>query len=153
MRSDKTNPPPVFETGSGMETKQVESLNIKVPTYYDNTGPELTQGVIATLLSVGEQNSIKADRLVGLSGLSTTRQVSAEIERERNAGILILSSSAGYYLPETDEHGELTAQGAAETERFYRMMRAKGIATLKSAKHARLAVMKWNQDNEVDRDG
>lgn len=99
------------------------------------------------LLRQGECNAIKGNTFRQLAGFDTIRELRREIERERNAGAVILTSGAGYFLPELDEAGQLTPRGFADTKRFWRTQQAKGYGTLRSAKSAETALRGYVSDN------
>lgn len=81
------------------------------------------QGVIADLLSSGEEHAVPLAHLVMLTGWDA-RVVRKEIERERRQGIPILSNNAtGYYLP-ADE---------AERAAFVASMRSRAREIMRTA--------------------
>lgn len=57
---------------------------------------------IADFLLNGEENAISLERLAIVTALPE-RAVRAEVLRARLAGELIISSNAGYFLPECDD--------------------------------------------------
>lgn len=59
--------------------------------------------MIAELLSYGEKSAISTPDLCRALGIDDTRLLRQIIARERKAGAVILSSCAGYFLPETVE--------------------------------------------------
>lgn len=90
---------------------------------------------IASLLRHGRENAISTAQLVQMTGHRNARQLQKQIEAERAAGALILSSSrGGYYLP-----GE-GAQGRAEILAYKKTLYARAINTFRAAKAARLAL-------------
>lgn len=95
------------------------------------------------LLHQGEANAIKGNTFRQLAGFNTIRELRREIERERNAGAVILTSGAGYFLPTLDEAGQLTEQGYRETQRFCATHRAKAEGTRRSAQSAELALEQY----------
>lgn len=99
------------------------------------------------LLHQGERNAIKGNTFRQLAGFDTIRELRREVERERNAGAVILTSGAGYFLPELDASGNLTPRGFADVKRFYRVQQAKGYGTLRSAKSAETALRGYVSDN------
>lgn len=80
------------------------------------------QGIIADLLSAGEENAVPLSHLVMLTGWDE-RTVRQQIERERRQGIPILSKR-GYYLP-ADEY---------ERAAFVASMRGRAREILQTAK-------------------
>ena len=109
------------------------------------------QGRIATLLPRGEGNAIPTRELMALAGYGTVRQLQKQIEAERAAGALILSSSTGgYYLPADGEDGR------AEIIRYERTLRRRAVNTLRPLKTARRALRViggQTRIEEVDTDG
>lgn len=99
------------------------------------------------LLHQGERNAVKSNTFRQLAGFNTIRELRKEVERERNAGAVILTSRAGYFLPELDDSGQLTPRGFADTKKFYRVQQAKGYGTLRSAKSAENALRGYACDN------
>lgn len=61
----------------------------------------------------GAENAVPARELAKIAGFSSTRVLRDAVERERRAGVLILSGDTGYYLPSTDE-----AQAEREIQSF-----------------------------------
>lgn len=96
------------------------------------------------LLHQGEANAIKGNSFRQLAGFDTIRELRREIERERNAGAVILTSGAGYFLPELDEAGQLTERGYHDTQRFCATHRAKAEGTKRSAQSAELALENYH---------
>ncbi len=79
---------------------------------------------IADLLSTGQQNAVPLRELVAYTGLPE-RAVRKQIERERRAGVLIISDNQhGYYL--TDD--------PAEAQRFARSMQHRAREILRTAR-------------------
>lgn len=79
--------------------------------------------ILLELLSSGQQNAIPRRELESLTGWSG-RMVRLMIEKERRAGIPILSDNAnGYYLP----------GNSAERAQFVRSMRNRAAEILKTA--------------------
>lgn len=57
--------------------------------------------MIAELLSYGEKSAISTPDLCRVLGITDTRELRQIVAKERKAGALILSSCAGYFLPES----------------------------------------------------
>ena len=91
-------------------------------------------GRIESLLSHGSENAVVATELIKLTGHSTIRALQHDIAGERNSGSLILSSSAGYFLPSSGDRGqhEITA--------FLRTCRSRALNTLRMMRPAKKAV-------------
>lgn len=80
------------------------------------------------ILPTGKENAISTNDLTVLMGFSDSRALQADIARARNAGQVILSSTAGgYYLPCND----------SEVEEFIAVLRARAIGTFRALKSAR----------------
>lgn len=86
--------------------------------------------VVMNFLQTGKENAISALDLCTYLGFNSTRDLQHEIARERNEGVVILSTcqdGGGYFLPENDQ----------EVRQFIRTLenRAKNTyAALKSAR-------------------
>lgn len=128
------------------ETAALAGASVSV---YDSTIMQSKkQGKIESLLSHGEQNAITSAALANLAGLHSPRELRAEIEKERAAGALILSTvrgHGGYYLPSTDP-----VQGRAEIEAFVRTVHARAVNSQKTLKAARRALRECAGQMEVD---
>lgn len=59
--------------------------------------------MIHEYLSHGAHNAISAEELGKLIGISDHRKIRSIAERERLAGVVILSDEGGYYLPNEDK--------------------------------------------------
>ena len=81
--------------------------------------------MIKDYLKHGEQNAIKAPELARLTGCATTRELQQAIHKERDAGDLILSSGAGFFLPSEDVP---TARN--EIEHFRASLSSRALSTL-----------------------
>ena len=96
------------------------------------------QGKIASLLSRGEQNAVTSADLLRLAGLHSPRALRSQIEKERAAGALILSTvrgHGGYFLPSADP-----TQGREEIEAFIRTVSTRAVNSQKTLKAARRAL-------------
>ena len=86
-------------------------------------GGRSASGIVVELLSYGQQNAIPRRELESLTGWSG-RMVRLMIEKERRAGIPILTDNAnGYFL----------AENPAELEQFVQSMRNRAAEILKTA--------------------
>jgi biotin operon repressor len=93
---------------------------------------------ILNLLPLGKENAITTEKLRGLSGCKSNRELQAEIEKLRKDGVIIASKSnagGGYFIPE----------GEAETREFYNTLRSRAISTLATLKHTRLALKEFER--------
>ena len=96
------------------------------------------QGKIERLLLHGEQNATKSSVLMELAGLHSPRALRSQIEKERAAGALILSTvrgHGGYFLPSADP-----TQGREEIEAFIRTVSTRAVNSQKTLKAARRAL-------------
>lgn len=102
----------MMEAGTGQATTSM----------LDSTTPAQI-GQIERLLSVGAANGVNLRHLVAMTRLSE-REIRAEIQRERLAGIPILSDNlSGYFLPGAQD----------EVDRFIRSMRHRAREILETA--------------------
>lgn len=93
--------------------------------------------MIYEVLPHGKANAIPAASLAAQLGLSSTRQLRAVVESERQSGRLILSAfghPGGYFQPADGE------QGRREIQAYYNQQRALAVAVLKRLKAARQAL-------------
>ena len=82
---------------------------------------------ISSFLPSGKKNAVNSTDLMELLNIPSKRELRHIIARARENGEIILSDSNGYYLP---AHGE---EGLKEIVDCVRVLRAKGISTLKAA--------------------
>lgn len=82
----------------------------------------------------GEANALPARELAKLMGYADTRPLRLAIERERRAGVLILSGDAGYFLPALDE-----MEAAREIQRFVHRSDSRMV----SNRHSVRACKRW----------
>ena len=80
----------------------------------DITTPPFVRQV-SQFLSHGAENATPARELAKRAGYRSTRALRLAIERERKAGVLILASDDGYFLPSEDK-----AQALIEIKGFAR---------------------------------
>ena len=91
--------------------------------FVNGAGGRSANGIVSELLLHGQENAIPRRELESLTGWSG-RMVRLAIERERRAGIPILSDNAsGYFLP----------GNSAERAQFVRSMRNRAAEILKTA--------------------
>lgn len=69
---------------------------------YSITPEEKRQVGLTSFLLSGAENAIPARQLCDLLEYRDTRSLRLAVERERAAGVLILSGMGGYYLPSDD---------------------------------------------------
>ncbi|MCM1223383.1 MAG: hypothetical protein NC548_53940 [Lachnospiraceae bacterium] len=80
------------------------------------------------ILPIGKENAISTNELAVIMGFSDSRSLQADIAKSRDAGQIILSSTAGgYYLPAND----------SEVQEFVAVLRSRAINTFKALKSAR----------------
>lgn len=132
------------------ETGQVETAafgGAAISCCYDSTDYNRAQGRIEALLPHGEGNAVPARTLAELTGAGSVRLLQREIEKERAAGALILSTTrgtGGYYLPREGP------EGRQEINAFIRTLTARAsntFRTLRAAKKA-LSVLDGQQNIE-----
>lgn len=116
MKRETKNPLQRCSTGAGEQENRKGSRS--------SYGDFNTQfGIVSELLLHGQQNAVPRRELENLTGWSG-RMVRLAIERERRAGIPILSDNAsGYFLP----------GNSAERAQFVRSMRNRAEEILKTA--------------------
>lgn len=91
--------------------------------FVNGAGGRSASGIVAELLSCGQQNATPRRELEKMTGWNG-RMVRLMIEKERRSGIPILSdNSSGYYLP----------GNSAERAQFVRSMRNRAEEILKTA--------------------
>lgn len=96
--SEKEKAPAGAATPTGANERDLSCSISQV----DNTSFSGARQVSAYLLH-GQENAIPARELATIVGFNGTRALREAVERERRAGVLILSSDRGYFLPSTDE--------------------------------------------------
>lgn len=92
---------------------------------------QIAQAKVARYLGYGEENALRAAELCDKVGYRSTRALRAAVAQERRKGIPILSSNAGYFLPDTG------AKGQREADAFYRSMRSSAVNVFRAASAAR----------------
>ena len=93
------------------------------------------------ILPIGKANAVTTNDLTVLMGFSDSRALQADISRARNAGQVILSSTAGgYYLPCND----------SEVEEFIAVLRARAINTFRALKSAREYLKEYKAQMSFD---
>lgn len=124
MNKNKMAP---LDAGTPNEARET-GLSEKVKTISENDyikKNRLEQGkIISHLLSIGQGNAVTLQHLVTLTGWPK-RVIRKQIERERRAGVLILSDNrSGYYL----------AADEVEAQQFARSMRHRAGEILRTAR-------------------
>ena len=142
MQTNEKAPASVCET-------QVEAIAEKSGTLFscpnNTTAQGKAQGRIAALLPQGEKNAISTRALMELSGYATARQLQKQIEAERAAGALILSTTkGGYFCPSAG------SAGRNEIRRYEATLRRRAISTFRTLKTARRALAKLDGQLEVE---
>lgn len=95
------------------------------------------QALVYTVLPQGEHNAISSRDLARQCGYKGVRDLQLEISREREAGMLILSTcrgGGGYFRPAAGETGR------QETAAFVATLRARAYSTLRALRAARRAL-------------
>lgn len=126
---------------AGTQTRAEKLTGAKIQSSQFSTDSRRPQGPIEALLSPGEENAILTKDLIELSGLGTARELRSQIERERLAGALILSTvrnGGGYYLPSEGERGQ------DELRAFIRTVRSRALNSLRILRAAKSAL--WEKD-------
>lgn len=133
MQAKEKPAPGDCSTKSGKETRiSGQAVDISIA---DNIIGEAQKQGIAAFLPEGEENAISTNELLRITGLSSSRQLQKIIERERDQGGVILSSTGGGYFSPSE--GE---KGLRELRRFVNTIRARAANTLKAAKPAEKAL-------------
>lgn len=92
---------------------------------------------ISDLLYVGENNAVKMQTLMDLTGLSR-REVYKHLEKERRNGAVICGTNNGYFIPATTE----------ELQNYIKRVQAR-VRTESIALHsARALLSEWQLDDE-----
>ena len=94
-------------------------------------GSEKSYDPVIKHIDVGECNSISARALSELCGLSL-RVTEREIQKARIDGVIICSTTNGYFYPENMN----------ELSSFYKHYHSSAITTLSVLKHTRLELIK-----------
>ena len=92
---------------------------------------------IFEILPEGEANALKSSDLVRLIGCDSPRELRSMIAKERESGLLILSTcrnGGGYFRPSQGEAGQ------REIAAFIATLHSRAINTLKALKAARAAL-------------
>lgn len=77
------------------------------------------QGRIFSLLLEGEENALSSVELARLAGYKSQRSMRVAVDREREQGLLVLASEAGYFRPAAGNRGVM------EVRRFIRRQDAR----------------------------
>lgn len=123
-------------TGTVIPVQQADDLNLSCAKNAPDTQPQyisqeqIAQAKVARYLGHGEGNALRAADLCNRVGYRSTRTLRAAIARERRAGIPILSSNAGYFLPDAGEKGQ------REAAAFCRSLRSSAVNVFRAASAA-----------------
>ena len=77
-----------------------------------------------------DENALRAADLCDKAGYRSARDLRSAVTQDRRAGIPILSSGAGYFLPDAGKKGQ------REAAAFYRSMRSRAVNVFQSASAA-----------------
>lgn len=115
-------------TGAGREAAAGMAHNS-----YDNftSADAGRQGRIFSLLLEGEENALSAADLATLAGYKNQRSMRMAIDREREQGLLVLASEAGYFRPAAG------SRGVMEVRRFIRRQDARATSNRKTTRKIR----------------
>ena len=128
MSKKKESAASVATTGSGDGNHLLDDITNTTRTQAKN------QEIVSNYLKKGAENAILAKDLAKMIGISSIRFLQVIISRERQEGILILSSDKGYFLPDDGE------KGREEIKRFVTTYRAMALSTLRILKTANRAL-------------
>lgn len=123
-------------TGTGIPVQQTDDMQINciesTPNVQKDYIPseQIAQAKVARYLGYGEENALRATDLCNRVGYRSTRTLRAVIAQERRAGIPILSSNAGYFLPDAGEKGQ------REAAAFCRSLRSSAVNVFRAASAA-----------------
>lgn len=127
MNDEKKPRPSAATPEQGMSENVVSAqLFIAHPDFTPPPAPR--QSNIRFLIPIGEANAISMRDLAALTGV-TERTLRHQIAADRERGLLIASSDAGYFFPETEK----------ERQRYIRRMRARLRSTASIIRAAELA--------------
>lgn len=102
----------------------------------------MSSHLVESQLMQGHENAIPAQKLCDIIGLSDTRYLRLLVERERQNGALILSTTGqggGYFLPADGK------QGQEEMQRFCSLILSRVSSSMKSIEFIRKE-LKSNSD-------
>lgn len=126
--SKNKNPRPAGGTAKqgkrGKSGKTVSSSNF-------TSGGSGRQGRIFPMLLEGEENALPAEDLARLAGYKNQRSMRVAVDREREQGLLVLASEAGYFRPAAGD------RGIAEVRRFIRRQDARATSNRKTTRKIR----------------
>lgn len=124
-------------TGTGIPVQQADALFLSCAKNAPDTHTQyisqeqIAQAKVARYLGHGEENALCAAELCDKAGYRSSRDLRSAVTLDRRAGIPILSSSAGYFLPGAGEKGQ------REAAAFYRSMRSRAVNVFRAASAAR----------------
>ena len=116
------------------------------PVNQDITNTERKQGEIERILPHGEENAVKTKTLVLQTGAKNVRCLMKQIENERKAGAVILSTvrnGGGYFLPDTGEKGRI------ETQFFVKTMKARAVSIFRAVRAARQSLQQIDGQEDL----
>ena len=125
MEADKKKAAPGVPDRKRREGIRYEASSTSSHTDYITEEVKL-QG-ISSFLPYGKENAIRSADLMEILSIPSTRELRHIIANARLSGEIILSDSNGYYLPSQGE------EGLKEIVECVRVLRSKGISTLKAA--------------------
>lgn len=108
--------------------------NVRADDSYNHdstSGGAGSQGRIFPLLLEGETMAIPANDLMKLAGYKNQRSMRVAVDREREQGLLVLASEAGYYRPAAGD------RGIAEIRRFLRRQDARAASNRRTTRRIR----------------
>lgn len=126
--SKNKNPHPAGGTAEqGKHGKSGETIS----NVHSTSGGAGSQGRIFSLLLEGETMAIPASDLMKLAGYKNQRSMRVAVDREREQGLLVLASEAGYYRPAAGD------RGIAEIRRFLRRQDARAASNRRTTRRIR----------------
>lgn len=124
-------------TGTAIPVQQAGGHNLDqfpaVPNVQNDYIPpeQIAQAKVAGYLRYGEENALRAAELCDKAGYRSSRDLRSAVTQDRRSGIPILSSGAGYFLPDAGEKGQ------REAAAFYRSMYSRAVNVFRAASAAR----------------
>lgn len=134
MSKNKKRPAPDaanIENGQRLEKAGAVSKN-------NSTMKKVAPSIVSSYLGTGEANAVSMDKLSEMLG-KTPRVTRLTIARERKRGVLIMSSNAGYFLPDLE-----TEKGREDALHYLRTMKARARHSWACAYVAERAIEKIN---------
>lgn len=109
---------------AGMET----AGNVFPCGHFTTSGGSSQDGKIFSLLLEGEENALPAADLALLAGYKNQRSMRMAIDREREIGLPLLATEAGYFRPSPGH------TGVAEVKRFLRRQDARAASNRRTTR-------------------